>query len=236
MNEFISMSPDITELAKALSKAQAEFKPVEKNCTNPYFNSKYSDLSAISAATKEALAKHGLSIVQLPTGGSGNGISLTTILLHVSGQWISGSATYYGKDPTVQAMGGCLTYGRRYGQSAALNLHTEEDDDGNGVSKPQANQTQQKLYQAVTVPLSNSSGKAYTVMFGKFKGKTLSEIPTEEIESYVRFLSTPKDGKAPSPGGLEFIAEAKRFLSGPKMDPGPAKDSTPDFDDSDIPF
>lgn len=233
MNEFVKMSAEINELAKALTKAQSEFKPVEKNGFNPYFNSKFSTLGDVENASKEALAKHGLSLIQFPSAGSSQGqIGITTLLIHSSGQWISGTVYFYAKDSSPQAMGSCITYARRYTKAAALGLTSEEDDDGNHASKTSDSPQNRNLGPSSSTA---SLGGAYVVPFGKYKGKALSELTPDDIESYVKFLSNPKDGKAPSGNAATFIAEARRYLSGPSKSE-PARDDLPDFSDEDIPF
>src|SRR5947209_6750728 len=57
-------SPSIGKLVEALAQAQLEFTPVSKDQDNPYYHSKYADLSTVIAATRSALAKHSLVVVQ----------------------------------------------------------------------------------------------------------------------------------------------------------------------------
>src|SRR4051812_29664174 len=59
-------SAEIGELTKAMAAARKKFKTVKKETINPFFKSKYADLSAIIDATDEALADHELIIVQSP--------------------------------------------------------------------------------------------------------------------------------------------------------------------------
>jgi hypothetical protein len=57
-------SESINELATALAKARTAFKKVEKTSENPFFKSRYADLSAIIDATHKALSDNGLSVIQ----------------------------------------------------------------------------------------------------------------------------------------------------------------------------
>ena len=75
---------DLAELAKALAAAQGEFTNPPKDRTNPHFRNKYATLDSMQTATRPILAKHGLSIVHLPTVTP----SLITRLMHVSGQYV----------------------------------------------------------------------------------------------------------------------------------------------------
>lgn len=121
----VNMSNDIGEVAKALSEAQAEFDPIKKSATNPFFNSKYATLDAVIAATKKHLQKHGLAVTQLPAGNI-----VRTMLIHTSGQWISSDTPLHADKKGPQGYGSALTYGRRYALSSILNVASEADDDG----------------------------------------------------------------------------------------------------------
>lgn len=131
------MSPSIAELVTALAKAQLEFKPILKKEANPAFHSKYSDLSTVIAATQPALAKNGLVVMQMTRSefrdDDAKMLTITTMLAHGSGQWISTDLTL----PAMmrerfdsQAVGSAMTYGRRYGLQAILGV-AADDDDGN---------------------------------------------------------------------------------------------------------
>ena len=123
----MNKSESIKELATALCKFQAEVETIRKKETNPFFKSKYADLSSILNVIKDPLTKNGLSFVQFPSGEYG----LTTILMHISGEWIEESykMTPVKNDP--QGAGSVITYQRRYALGAILGLNIDEDDDGN---------------------------------------------------------------------------------------------------------
>jgi len=122
----INKFPSIGQLTEALSAAQGEFKSIAKKAVNPYFNSKYAPLDVVIEATREGLKKHGLAVMALP-----NGDTLTTILSHKSGEWISANTPLLADKKGPQGQGSAITYARRYALSAILNVASEEDDDGN---------------------------------------------------------------------------------------------------------
>lgn len=128
----MTRSPEIANLAKALVKFQKEVKPVKKEANNPFFNSKYADLSSIIETIKEPLAKQGLAYTQFPIGEFG----VTTILMHESGEWIEETFSLRPVDLKPQSVGSAITYARRYALGAILGIATEEDDDGNKASGP----------------------------------------------------------------------------------------------------
>jgi len=85
----IRRSESIAALAEALAKAQLEFLPIAKDTNNPYYNKKYADLAALINATRPALGKHGLSVIQVPRVIQGRAVELSTMLLHSSGEFLA---------------------------------------------------------------------------------------------------------------------------------------------------
>jgi hypothetical protein len=134
---LIQSSAEIAELAKALVTAQKNLGAAKKDSTNPHFRSKYADFAAVVEASRPALTAAGLAVVQ---GAAADGpvVTITTRLIHTSGQWIEASLSMRAKDDSPQAIGSATTYGRRYGWSAIIGLASEEDDDGNAATTRQA--------------------------------------------------------------------------------------------------
>ena len=122
------------ELASALAKAQANIKTALKDSKNPHFKSSYADLTSIWEACRDALAKNGLSVVQIP-GFDANDVWLETMILHSSGESISGRYPLRPQQNTPQAYGSALTYARRYSLAAMVGVVADEDDDGNAASQ-----------------------------------------------------------------------------------------------------
>lgn len=126
-------SESIKELATALAKAQSEVGNAKKDSNNPFFNSKYADLATVMDVIKPVFTKHGLSFVQMP-GHDGDMLTVTTMLLHSSGEYISQVAKVRPVKPDPQAAGSAITYLRRYALAAFAGI-AQEDDDGNGASQ-----------------------------------------------------------------------------------------------------
>lgn len=121
-------SESIKEIAGALCKFQSQLKPVKRESENPFFKSKYADLAGIWDAIREPLSKNGLSVVQ-GTKVDGEGATIETTVLHVSGEWISGELPVFVKDySSPQSLGSGITYARRYALAAILGISTEDDD------------------------------------------------------------------------------------------------------------
>jgi hypothetical protein len=123
----------IGKLAAALAKAQGEMQSAEKANTNPHFKSKYADLASVWAACREPLSRNGLAILQ-PVSAEGPAVTVTTILAHSSGEWISESLTMTAQQNTPQGVGSAITYGRRYGLSSMVGI-APDDDDGHAASQ-----------------------------------------------------------------------------------------------------
>jgi hypothetical protein len=127
-------SEQLNELAKALAAAQGEFTAIPKSNENPFFHSKYAGLPKVVETASPILSKHGLSISQF-IGHDDQGDTLTTLLLHESGQFIKGTMRLRPVKNDPQAQGSATTYARRYSYMSVLGLVADEDDDGNAAAK-----------------------------------------------------------------------------------------------------
>lgn len=122
-------------ISLALVKAQKGFAPALKTNANPFFKSKYADLSVCIEAVIDALHENGIALIQR-NHDCADGVKVETILLHESGEEFSGGVLHVPalkNDP--QAFGSALTYARRYSLMATCGI-APEDDDGNAASKP----------------------------------------------------------------------------------------------------
>jgi hypothetical protein len=125
----MQQSESISDLATALCSAQAEMGGAVKDSNNPFFKSNYADLTSVIKVIKEPFAKHGLSFVQLPvTSVGGNGIGVSTMLMHDSGQWIKSEYLLPMDKVTPQGAGSAITYARRYALQALAGIPSVDDD------------------------------------------------------------------------------------------------------------
>lgn len=131
-------SETTTALIASLIAVQQELEPVPKDKENPFFNSRYADLGACMKAATAVYNKFGFAVLQRPLDTDGSTICIETILMHVSGEYISGILRLKPTKLDPQGLGSCLTYARRYALGAITGLVTEEDDDGNAASRPAA--------------------------------------------------------------------------------------------------
>ena len=124
-------SEQIGDLAKALSKFQSEMGVVQFDAVNPFFKSKFASLGQIVLSSKELLGKNGLAVSQLANGES----SVTTLLIHESGQYLGDTLTLHPTKNDAQGSGAAITYARRYAYASILGIVSDDDDDGNHASK-----------------------------------------------------------------------------------------------------
>jgi hypothetical protein len=163
----MEQSEKIDELTKAYVQFQTMVKPIAKTSENPYFHSKYADLSEIIGGTKAELCKCGLSVIQ-GSEPAVDGVSVTTLLMHVSGQWIKSTLYVRASKLDPQGYGSAFTYARRYSLSGILNLATEDDDDGNSA-------TQKEIKKSKPTP------KQWAECWLKFKN---GEVSIEKIQEF----------------------------------------------------
>ena len=158
-------SESIINISQALLKAQKEIEDPKQTAENPFFKSKYTPLVDILKLARPIYNKYGITILQ-----DIQGVSVSTIFLHESGEWIQqDGCTLIPDKETPQAGGSAITYARRYSISAWLGIASDEDDDGNAGSK---NKSGKKKLE------DEFQGQDVTVEVMKMKTKDLSEYAT----------------------------------------------------------
>jgi len=123
----MTTSEQISEIAAALAKAQAQIQGAVKDSANPFFKSKYADLASVREACNGPLTANGIAVLQSPSAVQG-WVSVETLLLHSSGQWIRGEIGCAPKDDGPQAVGSCITYLRRYALQSFAGVAPTDDD------------------------------------------------------------------------------------------------------------
>lgn len=171
-------SPTIIEIAKSLVNFQREMKPVVFDANNPFFKSKYATLSALVHHATPLLVKNGLAVSQL-TENEG---SITTILMHISGEFLSSTLTLKPVKDDPQGRGSCLTYSRRYAYAAILGLTANEDDDGNFASQPTKSK---KEASQISPPEGCKSMKEYMMELATSMFKDMDEFKVWRTENDV---------------------------------------------------
>jgi hypothetical protein len=220
-----SMSASIGKLVEALSKAQLRFDPVLKDNDNPAFRSKYADLATVIESTRKHLASEGVSVIQMPHAEFGEGdakiLTLTTMLAHSSGEWISTDLSLPAmmrERFDAQSVGSAITYARRYAL-AAMTCVAQEDDDGNkaagvGTKEAAQNVATKKLKEFAAAGNKTAidalsqmepSTKITIKRPESFNGHYISASGNIEAEPLVKFFTDTESQKfQPKSGGLPY--------------------------------
>ena len=123
----MKQSDSIAKLATAMCAAQAQMGGAVKDSANPFFKSKYADLTSVVKAIKEPFSQNGLSYIQMPYH-SADGVGVTTRLMHSSGEWLESEFVLplVKRDP--QSAGAALSYARRYVLQSMAGIPSADDD------------------------------------------------------------------------------------------------------------
>lgn len=169
----INKSEQINEIAGALSKFQAECPHIDldrevkvRMKTGGEYKFSYATIGNIKKTITPLLAKNGLSYSQ-PTCADG---TVTTILMHSSGQYICSSLLIKGEN-NAQGIGSAITYAKRYSLAAILGIVTDDDDDGN-MAEGNEFSTADKAEN--NKPWLNENTKEYAGALAKLKAGTTS--------------------------------------------------------------
>ena len=147
---LISIQSDqVDQIAAALAEAQTEMENASTNSKNPRFNSRYADLASVRNACVGLLSSHGIAVTQpfrpangeavqpfMANTGRGGEVPVRVIgyvqtqFTHSSGQWMRSELPICCNWGDVRALGGTISYLRRYMLAAMAGL-AQEDDDGN---------------------------------------------------------------------------------------------------------
>lgn len=133
----MNKSEQIGQLATAFSAFQGEITDPIKNQVS--HTSKYADLQSVLEKIRPVLSKNGLSVLQFPGNPEINKISIETVLMHNSGEWISDTYVMSAiseesrvkSTNAAQADGIIITYARRYAIMALFGLAAQDDTDAN---------------------------------------------------------------------------------------------------------
>lgn len=189
-------SDTLSKLAPAFVKAQKNAKHAIKGSVNPAFKSRYADLAEVIDTVTPVFNDEGIGILQFP-GFAENRVTLETMLLHESGEFVSGLAETPLPKQDPQGVGSGTTYLRRYSLAAVAGI-TQDDDDGEGAKaqKPKAAKAQETPQDV----RETAKAAAQDVNPGLMKKALMDEL---------QFLSV---GGPPSPAQVTGFQERLRAL------------------------
>jgi hypothetical protein len=190
----MNKSNTIKELATALVKVQAKLQPAAKDAKNPFFKSNCSTLNSVWDACRQLLTENGLAISQV-NQATESGVIIETILMHESGEWISGEIFLPLTQADAQGVGSATSYGRRYGLAAIVGIVADEDDDGNAASHQKQTKQQPNSAGAIIdriqkneLPMNDRIINAQQAI-RKLGGKVSNRDEGETDEAYLESLT-----------------------------------------------
>ena len=179
-------SSAINEIALALSKAQEAIQDAEKSSANPFFKTKYADLSSVLNEIRAVFPRNGLALVQSPFTAENGNIGVTTMVVHSSGQWMSDSIDIPAQGKNLaQESGSVITYLRRYSASAFAGIAQADSDANLGTSKS-----------SNTAPVVNLKGPSITEDQIQQINDLMLETSTNE-SAFCQFLGVESVAKIP---------------------------------------
>lgn len=130
-----------------------------KNSDNPYYNSKYADLSTVVQALKQPLNDAGLGYrfetnYTCDEDGTPKSWTVDLRVVDLDDGYESTVCSFPIPATEPQKIGSAITYAKRYMLTTAFNVIAEEDDDGNATvdkkdipkRQPQALATKPKFF------------------------------------------------------------------------------------------
>jgi hypothetical protein len=134
---ILSFSTPCGAVAKAYVAAKGKIGRIVADLTGNVktekanYSYKYADLASVIAAVSPAFQENGLAVLQgVSTDARPDHLTVETMLLHESGEWIRSSLSMRPAQNTPQGLGSTITYARRYALLAMAGVAPEEDDDG----------------------------------------------------------------------------------------------------------
>ena len=200
---MIAQSEQTDLLFAALVRAQSRIRDAGKDRANPQLRNRYATLESVLWAIREPFAEAGLAVVQVPGEVVDGLVTLTTQVIHESGQWLRATSScplvgYKGSGAdenkginAAQAFGVVVTYLRRYALMAAAGIVGTDDDTDGDVSgqrpgdarrgddreeqRPQERREDPPRQEPRRVDASRTGGQ--TVDFGAIAGKFAALTP-----------------------------------------------------------
>lgn len=203
--QYAHESNTLGKLFEALAKAQLDMEVAKTESINQFFKSKYSDLATIVKASRPALAKNGLSIIQRVLPNDKGFLHLFTRLCHSSGEWIESKMPILPPKSDIQTIASYITHIRRYSYASIAGVvASDEDDDGEkameaprqqgiAISAPLGNISKPQL-QMLSMELEGYPEIVEQVLKG-FKISKLSDLPEKRYTKCIERIREIKQAK-----------------------------------------
>lgn len=202
--EEVGTPAQIASLYGALAEAQSEFSAVKRSkrvtirlAGGAGYEFAYAPLEDLLAATRPALGKHGIAVLTpMLRVADSTTARVVVILAHKDGARIASSFEFLPAGD-IKQMAGQVTYVRRYGYSALLNLAADDDADDNDAPMPkpppQRSSAQQRRQATDSAP--KESGPAQSFIFTMDSRKP-EEPELASPEHLLRYQQLLREGAA----------------------------------------
>ena len=203
----IEARPDVPRgsILAALAKAIHAMTDPVKNAKNPHFRSTFADLASVVDAVRGPLSANGIAFVQMPTS-DGNTVSVTTRLIHASGEWLQCtlSATPRKSDP--QSVGSVVTYLKRYTLQAMCGIPSADDDGERSMARgePERQQERPQAFdrKAALAVIDAAWGEHYTGTVTQWARSVDLDLMTASREDLISVLQDVQAGTVRGADGL----------------------------------
>ena len=142
LGEGIVATASFAKLAAALCRAQSKFEPLQatRTANAGSYSYTYANLADTLAAALPALTAEGLALIQAPSVSDGRTVTVTTVLVHTSGEYLKQRLSMIAEAATPTKIGIAITYARRYSLLALFGLSPEDADTEPEQGRPKQQQ------------------------------------------------------------------------------------------------
>jgi hypothetical protein len=142
LGEGIVATSSFAKLAAALCRAQSKFEPLQatRTANAGSYSYTYANLADTLAAALPALTAEGLALIQAPSVSDGRTVTVTTVLVHTSGEYLKQRLSMIAEAATPTKIGIAITYARRYSLLALFGLSPEDADTEPEQGRPKQQQ------------------------------------------------------------------------------------------------
>ena len=213
--------PTNTAAIKALCKAQAAMPRAVKDSDNPFFKTKYADLSNVQDACLPALYENGFAVIYRLGRDDAHGY-VETILLHESGIEYSCPIPLIVDKQNMQGLGSAITYARRYGLMCLSGVAPEDDDGNKAAANPPKRGNERGKVVDDTPPPAKVIDKDTTMFTAEAIQKVIATLQNiwgeAELVGYWSGLALTQPGMQSAPGVAEAKDAQKAIIAANKED------------------
>jgi len=167
-----------------LAHAQFAVENATKGSVNPHFKNRYADLAEVLNTVRPVFSSFGLSIIQNPSF-DGSMVSVTTVLGHSGGGYITAVASCVPQKSDAQGVGAATTYLRRYSLASMAGVAQEDDDGQSAIHSRPVNPVQSQVATSEDIATIRERMETLAVdeeAFAKHLGvKSIAEITVVKI-------------------------------------------------------